>query len=89
MLFSCGCIAAFFWSKHLVPETRGRSLEEMDTLFDSAAGQEIAQRKREVRFKGSPRVLSAAHLMMILLLSSQIEISLGLTQLVESVLDGA
>ncbi|KAF9515364.1 hypothetical protein BS47DRAFT_1372035 [Hydnum rufescens UP504] len=48
MLFSCGCVAAFFWSKYLVPETRGRSLEEMDTLFESAVGQEIAQRKQQV-----------------------------------------
>lgn len=48
VLFSVACLAAYFWSKICVPETRGRSLEEMDALFNTDVGTETAQRKRNV-----------------------------------------
>ncbi|KAF8317607.1 general substrate transporter [Clavulina sp. PMI_390] len=48
MVFSFSCLAAFFWSWLVVPETKGRSLEEMDSLFNSDAGAEGASLKREL-----------------------------------------
>lgn len=50
VLFALACAAAYFWSTICVPETRGRSLEEMDALFNTVAGTETAQRKQEVRW---------------------------------------
>jgi len=37
------------WSTYVVPETAGASLEEMDTVFGSAAGYENSRRKFKVR----------------------------------------
>ncbi len=41
-------MAAFFWSLYVVPETRGVSLEEMDSLFNSDSGKESMKAKEEV-----------------------------------------
>lgn len=48
LVFALSCLAAFFWSWLVVPETKGRSLEEMDALFNSDAGTEGAHLKHEV-----------------------------------------
>lgn len=48
VVFALACLGAFFWSWLVVPETKGRSLEEMDTLFNSDAGAESAHHKHEV-----------------------------------------
>ncbi|KAH7921651.1 general substrate transporter [Leucogyrophana mollusca] len=48
LVFSCACSAAYLWSTHLVPETAGVSLEEMDAVFGSEAGREDGRRKREL-----------------------------------------
>jgi len=48
VVFALACVGAFFWSWLVVPETMGRSLEEMDTLFNSDAGAETAHYKHEI-----------------------------------------
>lgn len=49
MIFACACFGAYLWSTYVVPETAGVSLEEMDEVFGSEAGQEDKKRKFEVR----------------------------------------
>jgi len=39
---------AYMWSTYSVPETANVSLEEMDAVFNSAAGKEDSQLKLEV-----------------------------------------
>lgn len=48
LIFSLSCLGAFFWAWLVVPETKGRSLEEMDVLFNSDAGAGTALQKYEV-----------------------------------------
>lgn len=48
MIFACACFGAYLWSSYVVPETAGISLEEMDVVFGSAAGQEDRKRKFEL-----------------------------------------
>jgi hypothetical protein len=48
MIFSCACFGAYMWSSYVVPETAGISLEEMDAVFGSAAGQKDRKRKSEL-----------------------------------------
>lgn len=48
MIFACACFGAYLWSSYVVPETAGVSLEEMDAVFGSAAGQKDRKRKFEV-----------------------------------------
>ncbi|KDQ11998.1 hypothetical protein BOTBODRAFT_113556, partial [Botryobasidium botryosum FD-172 SS1] len=50
-VFAAACVAAFFWAKYLVPETKGRSLEEMDDVFRSSVGHEHALLKQQVRWE--------------------------------------
>jgi hypothetical protein len=40
IIFACACFGAYLWSSYVVPETAGVSLEEMDAVFGSTAGQE-------------------------------------------------
>ena len=42
------CAAAFIWSSVIVPETKGLSLEEIDVLFSSSAGQIDHRRRKQV-----------------------------------------
>lgn len=48
MIFACACFGAYLWSSYVVPETAGVSLEEIDAVFGSAAGQKDRKRKCEV-----------------------------------------
>ncbi|KAF5375573.1 hypothetical protein D9615_009217 [Tricholomella constricta] len=48
MIFAVACTLAYFWSTYLVPETANVSLEEIDAVFKSSAGQEDAQLKRQI-----------------------------------------
>lgn len=48
MTFAIACSLAYFWSTYFVPETANVSLEEIDAVFRTSAGQEDAQLKREV-----------------------------------------
>ncbi|KAG1737835.1 general substrate transporter [Suillus paluster] len=48
MIFACACFGAYLWSTYVVPETAGVSLEEMDAVFGSEAGQEDCKRKFEL-----------------------------------------
>jgi len=58
LLFSISCMAAFFWSLYVVPETRGVSLEEMDSLFNSDSGKESMKAKEEVEVSlGLPQLV--------------------------------
>lgn len=47
--FALACFIGYFWSTYVVPETANVSLEEIDAVFGSSAGQEDAELKREVR----------------------------------------
>ncbi|KAG1792813.1 uncharacterized protein HD556DRAFT_544716 [Suillus plorans] len=48
MIFACACFGAYLWSSYVVPETAGVSLEEIDAVFGSAAGQKDRKRKCEL-----------------------------------------
>ncbi|EGO26116.1 hypothetical protein SERLADRAFT_447384 [Serpula lacrymans var. lacrymans S7.9] len=48
LIFSCACFAGYLWSTHLVPETANVSLEEIDAVFNSTAGQEDIILKHEL-----------------------------------------
>ncbi|TCD66752.1 hypothetical protein EIP91_000993 [Steccherinum ochraceum] len=46
--FALACFIGYFWSTYIVPETANVSLEEIDAVFGSSAGQEDAELKREI-----------------------------------------
>ncbi|KIK97634.1 hypothetical protein PAXRUDRAFT_824743 [Paxillus rubicundulus Ve08.2h10] len=48
LIFACACFAGYLWSSHIVPETANVSLEEIDALFNSSAGQEDSRVKFEL-----------------------------------------
>ncbi|KAF8845934.1 general substrate transporter [Paxillus ammoniavirescens] len=48
LTFACACFAGYLWSSHIVPETANVSLEEIDSLFNSSAGQEDSRVKFEL-----------------------------------------
>lgn len=48
LLFATACLAAHIWSTHLVPETAGASLEDMDAVFESKVGMEERKVKHQV-----------------------------------------
>lgn len=48
MIFACACFGAYLWSSYVVPETAGVSLEEMDAVFGSGAGQKDRKLKFEL-----------------------------------------
>ncbi|KAG6330207.1 hypothetical protein ID866_8883 [Astraeus odoratus] len=47
LLFAIACFAAHIWSVHVVPETAGVSLEDMDAVFGSLAGKRDGKAKEE------------------------------------------
>ncbi|GKU08711.1 unnamed protein product, partial [Fusarium langsethiae] len=48
IFFAAFCLLAFFFTYFFVPETRGNSLEEMDTLFGDTAAYEEKARLMEI-----------------------------------------
>ncbi|KAF9523721.1 general substrate transporter [Crepidotus variabilis] len=48
LIFATACVCAYIWSTYYVPETANVSLEEIDKLFRSSAGQEEATLKTEI-----------------------------------------
>ncbi|KAH8087784.1 general substrate transporter [Cristinia sonorae] len=48
VIFALACFAGYFWSTYVVPETANVSLEEIDAVFGSSAGQEDALLKQEI-----------------------------------------
>ncbi|KAF8815983.1 general substrate transporter [Phlegmacium glaucopus] len=48
IIFSSACGLAYFWATYFVPETANVSLEEIDSLFKSAAGREDAAVKEQI-----------------------------------------
>ena len=49
LVFAAACFAGYVWSTYCVPETANVSLEEIDAVFGSSAGQEDVDLKRQVR----------------------------------------
>lgn len=49
VFFSVFCVLSFFWSWFLAPETKQRSLEEMDAVFNDHAGEEDERNKALIR----------------------------------------
>ena len=58
IVFAFACFLGYFWSTYVVPETANVSLEEIDAVFGSSAGQEDAELKREVCFPSPPLLFS-------------------------------
>ncbi|KAF9235259.1 general substrate transporter [Melanogaster broomeanus] len=48
IIFACACFAGYLWSSRVVPETANVSLEEIDAMFSSSAGQEDSRIKFEL-----------------------------------------
>ena len=48
LVFSVACFAGYLWSTYVVPETANVSLEEIDAVFGSSAGQEDVALKAQV-----------------------------------------
>ncbi|KAF7428928.1 hypothetical protein PC9H_008164 [Pleurotus ostreatus] len=48
MIFSTACFMAYLWSTYRVPETANASLEEIDAVFRSSAGQETQALKEQI-----------------------------------------
>ncbi|KAH7057114.1 MFS transporter [Macrophomina phaseolina] len=46
--FAVWCLVSLLWAYFLVPETKGRSLEDMDQVFKDRAGTEDKIRRREI-----------------------------------------
>ncbi|KAK7709228.1 hypothetical protein SLS57_008763 [Botryosphaeria dothidea] len=46
--FAVWCLASLIWAYFLVPETKGRSLEDMDQVFKDRSGTEDKMRRREI-----------------------------------------
>ena len=49
LIFASACFAAYVWATYWVPETANVSLEDIDTLFGSTAGQEDLRIKHQAR----------------------------------------
>jgi len=47
-VFAAACFTAYFWSTYIVPETANVSLEEIDAVFGSSAGQEDLHLKAQI-----------------------------------------
>lgn len=59
LVFSAACFAGYLWSTYIVPETANVSLEEIDAVFGSSAGQEDVALKAQVRRSNvAPQVCS-------------------------------
>ncbi|EPT00414.1 hypothetical protein FOMPIDRAFT_1023794 [Fomitopsis schrenkii] len=48
LVFSAACFAGYLWSTYIVPETANVSLEEIDAVFGSSAGQEDVALKAQI-----------------------------------------
>jgi len=48
LIFASACFAAYVWATYWVPETANVPLEDIDTLFQSTAGQEDLRIKHEI-----------------------------------------
>lgn len=48
VFFAVFCFLSFIWVFFLVPETNGRSLEQMDEVFNDRSGTEEIARRREI-----------------------------------------
>ncbi|PIL33584.1 MFS general substrate transporter [Ganoderma sinense ZZ0214-1] len=48
LVFAAACFAGYVWSTYCVPETANVSLEEIDAVFGSSAGQEDVDLKRQI-----------------------------------------
>lgn len=48
LIFATACFLGYFWSTYIVPETANVSLEEIDAVFGSSAGQEDIRLKAEI-----------------------------------------
>jgi len=48
VFFGAFCLLMFLWVWFLVPETRNKTLEEMDMIFGDHSGQEDMRRIREI-----------------------------------------
>lgn len=40
VFFACMCLLAVIWAYFLVPETKGKTLEELDEILNDNAGKE-------------------------------------------------
>jgi len=76
MIFTCACFGAYLWSSYVVPETAGMSLEEVDAIFGSEAGQKDSKRKFKVWYCPARSSLRPLTL-------SQLERELGLHDLIK------
>ncbi|KAA1467576.1 general substrate transporter [Dentipellis sp. KUC8613] len=47
-IFACACFTAYLWSTYMVPETANVSLEEIDAVFRTSAGQQDKQLKKQI-----------------------------------------
>lgn len=58
LLFSLACAAAYFWSTRYVPETAGKSLEEIDAGFSASAGTADRDKRRQEEIRlGLPKLV--------------------------------
>lgn len=48
VFFACICLAAAIWAFFLVPETKGKTLEELDAVFGDDSGKEEHEIMRQV-----------------------------------------
>lgn len=48
VFFACFCFLGAIWAYMLVPETKGRTLEELDEVFRDGAGKEEHEIMRRV-----------------------------------------
>lgn len=48
VFFACMCLLAVVWAYLLVPETKGKTLEEMDQILNDSSGREEHELMRGV-----------------------------------------
>ena len=49
VFFAVFCVLSFLWALFLAPETKQRSLEEMDAVFNDHTGEEDERHKTQIR----------------------------------------
>lgn len=59
VFFAIMCILAAIWAFFLVPETKGKTLEEMDDVFGDSTAQEEREVMAEVLRSGETRTADA------------------------------
>lgn len=55
IFFAVFCVLSFFWSWFLCPETKQKTLEEMDSVFKDHMGEQDAQTREQIRQELMPR----------------------------------